>query len=418
MGQSGADSLSHMGVDSDGVAVVDHDHELGQAVIRLGLCCMFQEQPIKFVTTTATAIGRMNRADALAKLSRLCLQNTDALLAALQFCAGNGIGCFRVNSQILPVKTHPTAGYDVEELPDGQEIIRRFKECGKFADQHQLRTCFHPDQFVVLNSPRADVVENSLRELEYQAEVAEWIGADVINIHGGGAYGEKSNALAEFARNIDRLSARARSRLTVENDDKIFTPSDLLPICELTGIPLVYDVHHHRCLSDGLTIEQATEKAMATWNREPLFHLSSPLEGWDGPKPERHHDYIDVQDFPDFWRKKTVTVEVEAKAKELAVRKLLVELATKLDVASVWFVYLLRCRDGSLYTGVSNDVPRRIAKHNAGTASRYTRSRLPVTLVYQEEQPGRSQALKRELAIKDLSRQQKEKLIIIVIPQK
>ena len=71
----------------------------------------------------------------------------------------------------------------------------------------------------------------------------------------------------------------------------------------------------------------------------------------------------------------------------------------------------MRCADDSLYTGVSNDVARRIEKHNAGTASRYTRSRLPVVLVYQEDQPGRSQALKRELAIKSLSRQDKEKLI-------
>lgn len=411
MGQSGADSLSDLGLTGDGAAVVDYDHELGQAVIRLGLCCMFQEQPIKFANTTVTAIGRMNRADALAKLSRLCLQNADALLASLRYCAGNHIGCFRVNSQILPVKTHPTAGYSIEELPEGQEIIRRFKECGKFAQQHQLRTCFHPDQFVVLNSPRADVVEKSLLELEYQSEVAEWIGADVVNIHGGGAYGDKSKALAEFAHNFDRLSVRARSRLTVENDDKIFSPADLLPICESTGIPLVYDVHHHRCLPDELSIEQATEKALATWNREPMFHLSSPLEGWDGPKPERHHDYIDVRDFPDAWRKKSLTVEVEAKAKELAVGKLLADLKKAAKIDTPWFVYLLRCADDSLYTGVSNDVPRRIEKHNSGTASRYTRSRLPVVLVYQEQQPGRSQALKRELAIKDLSRQEKEKLI-------
>lgn len=380
-------------------------------MIRVGLCCMFQEQPIKFANTTVTAIGRMNRADALAKLSRLCHQNADALLTALRYCAGNHIGCFRVNSQILPVKTHPTFGYNIDELPDGQEIIRRFKECGKFAEQHQLRTCFHPDQFVVLNSPRADVVEKSLLELEYQAEVAEWIGADVVNIHGGGAYGDKTKALAEFARNVDRLSVRARSRLTVENDDKIFSPADLLPTCESTGIPLVYDVHHHRCLPDELSIEQATEKALATWNREPMFHLSSPLEGWDGPRPERHHDYIDVRDFPDIWLKKTLTVEVEAKAKELAVGKLLTDLKKAAKAGTPWFVYLLRCADGSLYTGVSNDVGRRIEKHNAGTASRYTRSRLPVVLVYQEEQPGRSQALKRELAIKDLSRQKKEKLI-------
>lgn len=295
-------------------------------MIRLGLCCMFRDQPIKFVTTTATAIGKMKRPDALQKLSRLCLTNGDALLAALTFCADNGIGCFRINSQILPIKTHPTCGYNVGDLPDGDEIVRRFQACGAFAKKHKLRTCFHPDQFVVLNSQRPDVVAKSLQELEYQAEVAEWVGADVINIHGGGAFGDKLKALADFARNLDRLSVQVRSRLTVENDDKIFTPSDLLPICKSNGIPLVYDVHHHRCKPDGLSIEQATKKAIATWNREPMFHISSPLAGWDGPQPERHHDFIDIHDFPACWRGKKITVEIEAKAKELAVIQLAAEL--------------------------------------------------------------------------------------------
>lgn len=291
-------------------------------MIRLGLCCMFREEPIKFFTTTATTIGKMQRPAALAKLSQLCLQNADSLLSALRFCSKHGIGCFRVNSQILPIKTHPTCGYEVEELPEGDEIIRRYQECGKFAKKHKLRTCFHPDQFVVLNSPRPDVVEKSLLELECQAEVAEWIEADVINIHGGGAYGDKTKALTDFARNLDRLSATVRSRLTVENDDKTYTPADLLPICKSTGIPLVYDVHHHRCLADELSVEQASNDALTTWNREPMFHLSSPIEGWDGPKPERHHDFIDVTDFPDCWDSLDLTVEVEAKAKELAVLKL------------------------------------------------------------------------------------------------
>jgi UV DNA damage endonuclease len=299
-------------------------------MIRLGLCCTFRDQPIKFVTTTATAIGKMKRPDALAKLSRLCMANADALLLALQFCADHGIGCFRVNSQILPLKTHPTCGYEVEELPDGDEIVRRFKACGRFVKKNKLRTCFHPDQFVVLNSQKPDIVDSSIRELEYQAEVAEWIGANVVNIHGGGAYGDKQKALADFARNLDRLSSRTRKRLTVENDDKIFTPADLLPICKATGVPLVYDVHHHRCNPDNLSVEQATKKAMATWDREPMFHLSSPLEGWDGPKPERHHDFIDVKDFPDCWRRRTITVEVEAKAKEAAVLKLKEELPLRM----------------------------------------------------------------------------------------
>jgi UV DNA damage endonuclease len=76
-----------------------------------------------------------------------------------------------------------------------------------------------------------------------------------------------------------------------------------------------------------------------------------------------------------------------------------------------WFLYIVRCADGSLYTGITNDVPRRCKQHNAGTASRYTRSRLPVELVYQESQASRSVALKRELAVKAMSREAKESLI-------
>lgn len=76
-----------------------------------------------------------------------------------------------------------------------------------------------------------------------------------------------------------------------------------------------------------------------------------------------------------------------------------------------WFVYLLRCGDDSLYTGITNDLTRRVKQHNAGTASKYTRSRLPVTLVYQEQQASRSLALKREFAIKSLPRKRKNSLV-------
>ena len=76
-----------------------------------------------------------------------------------------------------------------------------------------------------------------------------------------------------------------------------------------------------------------------------------------------------------------------------------------------WFVYLLRCADGSLYTGIAKDVSRRSRQHNAGTASRYTRCRRPVEVVYRETHPSRSLALKREAALKALTRRQKESLI-------
>lgn len=291
-------------------------------MIRLGLCCKFRNQPIRFASTTATAIGRMSRPDALAKLSRLCLANADALRAALRFCADTGIGCFRIGSQVLPLKTHREWGYEIEDLPDAERIVSRFRECGAFVRKHQLRTCFHPDQFVVLNSPRPEVVEASIRELEYQAGVAEWVAADVINIHGGGGYGDRQRALDDLARTLERLSPRLRNLLTVENDDRVFTPADLLPLCRSTGTPFVYDVHHHRCHRDNLSIEQATERALTTWNREPLFHISSPIAGWNGPHPQRHHDFINIKDFPGAWRTLDLTVEVEAKAKELAVLRL------------------------------------------------------------------------------------------------
>jgi UV DNA damage endonuclease len=125
-----------------------------------------------------------------------------------------------------------------------------------------------------------------------------------------------------LARQIEKLPDTVRARLALENDDRIYSPSDLLPVCKDTGIPFVYDVHHHRCLPDGQTIEHVTEMALETWNREPLFHVSSPLGGWKGSNPRPHDDYIKLKDFPACWLDLDVTVEIEAKAKELAVLKL------------------------------------------------------------------------------------------------
>ena len=77
-----------------------------------------------------------------------------------------------------------------------------------------------------------------------------------------------------------------------------------------------------------------------------------------------------------------------------------------------WYVYMLRCRDGSLYTGYTDDPVRRLAVHNSGKGAKYTRSRLPVTLAYSEEHPDKSAAMKREAAIKRLKKPQKEALIL------
>ena len=81
-------------------------------------------------------------------------------------------------------------------------------------------------------------------------------------------------------------------------------------------------------------IDNATDKALKTWDREPLFHISSPLEGWNSPKPFRHHDFIDPKDFPEYWKKlDNLTVEIEAKAKEVAIEKLYQDLGKEIPIS-------------------------------------------------------------------------------------
>jgi len=248
-------------------------------------------------------------------------------MTSLAFCHENGIGGFRINSQILPLKTHPEIGYNIEDLPDAARIVDHFKACGRFSGKHNIRTTFHPDQFITLSSPRPEVIERSIADLRYQAQVAEWVNADVINIHAGGVHGDKPGTLMRLQQTIDRLPASVRQRITLENDDKSYTPEELLPFCAQLGIPMVYDVHHHRCCKDNLSIEEASRLAMETWDREPLFHISSPAHGWQAPNSRSHHDYINVDDFPQIWKSMDVTIEVEAKAKELAVIQLMKALS-------------------------------------------------------------------------------------------
>lgn len=298
--------------------------------MRFGLCCLFKQENIAFRTTTARSLLSMTRREQLLKLSAICLDNARHLLDAVKACHGLGIGAFRIMSPLFPRMTHPDIGYSLSELPDGETIIQSLDATKCFARLHDIRLSFHPDQFVVLSSPHPAVVTNSIRELEYQAHVAKAVGADVINIHAGGVYGDKKLALARFCQVFADLPEAVRSRLALENDDQSYTVQDLLPTCTKLSIPLVYDVHHHRCNQDGLSIEQATLLAGETWQiagREQYCHLSSPRAGWGGGNPRPHADYIDVTDFPTCWLGRAMTVDIEAKAKELAVVQLMAELS-------------------------------------------------------------------------------------------
>ena len=288
--------------------------------LRFGLCCQFLDAPISFRTATHGYVTSLESRVAREYLVEIAAHNADALAAAVERCHELGIGAFRVNSQVLPLATHPITGYTLERLDLTGAIAGAFEWAGALARAYDIRLSLHPDQFVVLNSEREAVVHSAVQELEHQATIAELIGADVICLHGGGTMGGYEAAAERLERGLELLSMRARERLAFENDDRCFTPRSLLPVCRRSGVPLVYDVHHHRCLPDGLSVEEATDLAAETWQeREQYCHLSSPKGGWQGPNARAHADYIDPLDFPEAWLGRSMTVDAEAKAKERAV---------------------------------------------------------------------------------------------------
>lgn len=200
-------------------------------MIEWGLCCIFREEPIRFRRATAASLRPLPRPEQLRKLAALIRSNAENLKKAFECCAELKIGAFRINSELLMLATHAEAGYRLEELPEAGALRSLFDEAKRCADQLGLRRSLHPDQFVVLNSPEPRVRANSRAELEHQFLLSELCGATEINLHAGGVYGDKSAALDRLRREINALLDPVRRKLTLENDDRSYTPSDLLPLC-------------------------------------------------------------------------------------------------------------------------------------------------------------------------------------------
>ena len=147
-----------------------------------------------------------------------------------------------------------------------------------------------------------------------------------INIHIGGAYGDKVSAMKRFCENFHRLPDSVKSRLTVENDDKasMYSVVDLYEgVYKVIGIPIVFDYHHHRFCDGGLSEEDALEVSVSTWPSDivPAVHYSesrSKEQLDESIRPQAHSDY--VLDYIDTYGN-VVDIMVEAKAKELAVMK-------------------------------------------------------------------------------------------------
>ena len=294
--------------------------------MNLGYACInmtLSEQKPK-ITTNRSMVKKTFQQKGLEYAGELGLQNARDLFHILKWNNENGIKLFRLSSDFFPWASE----YKFEELPQYHRIKTLLMGAGYFAKQNGIRITSHPGPFCVLTSPRENVVQNTITDLEIHGKVFDLMGLsktpyNKINIHCNGVYGDKISAMDRFCENFQRLSPSVQSRLTVENDDKesMYSVKDLMYIHKKIGIPIVFDYHHHKFCTGGLNEEESLTLAVSTWPEgiTPIVHYSeskSLHENNTKIKPQAHSDYIDrIPNTYGF----DVDIMVEAKQKELAI---------------------------------------------------------------------------------------------------
>jgi UV DNA damage endonuclease len=281
----------------------------GYACINLGL----HDQGI---TTNRGMIRRTFLEKGIAYASELALQNVQALLQITEWNKANGINVFRVTSDLFPWASE----YKLEDLPHFTEIRSYLEAVGR----HGIRISAHPGPFNKLAGSGATLA-NTIKDLEIHSQVFDLMGLPAthwhkINIHVGGAYGNKEETLKRFAENFKLLSANLRGRLTVENDDKpgLYTVADLVPLHESIGIPIVFDYFHHKLHPGTQTEEEAFHTAFNTWDVKPVFHYSSSRRTYEDPtcKKESHSDWV-YEEINTYGREVDIVLETKMKERSL-----------------------------------------------------------------------------------------------------
>ena len=290
---------------------------------RLGYCCINLSLDRK-VTANRGMIKKTFQQKGVQYCSELAHQNIKDILTILEWNLANGIYVYRMSSDVFPWMSE----YEIQELPNFQEILPDMQAIGKFVLANNIRLSMHPGQFDVLPSPTPSVVTKTIKDLNQHAEIMDLMGLPTdhrfpVNIHVGGTYGDKESAADRFCQNFRLLGKAAQSRLVVENDDKStqYSVQDLFDlITARIGTPITFDFHHHRFNTSGLTEEAALKLAASTWSCTPLTHYSSSRKTFEDSSviARSHADYIYEQINP---YGLTLDIEVEAKAKDLAVLK-------------------------------------------------------------------------------------------------
>ena len=227
--------------------------------MKIGYPCVNETLPCSAARTFRLASYSAERLEATVTANLACLRQI------LEWNVQHGLLFFRMGSDIVPFGSH-----EVNTFPWQTHFAAEFRALGDFIRQHGMRISFHPDQFVVLNSPDPGIVRRSVDELIYQGTMLDLMGLDStakLQIHAGGAYGDKGAALARWVDTFQALvPAAVQARLVVENDDRLYSLRECLSLHDETGVPILFDNFHHECLNHGEPMREALRLAAATWH--------------------------------------------------------------------------------------------------------------------------------------------------------
>lgn len=295
-------------------------------MVNLGYCCINTELDSKGIRVNRGMIKRTFEQRGLDYVSELTILNLVDCLEILKWNKKNNISIYRLSSDMFPWFTN----YKLEDLPKFTQIKSILESIGSFVKENNMRVGFHPGPFNVLASLNENVVLNTIDELNKTAQILDLMCLDrtnyySINIHVGITKPSREEAMIRFCDNFQKLSDSAKSRLTVENDDKenSFSVKMLYDgVHKNIGIPIIIDQHHYNYGTKDLSFEESFKLATSTFECKgikPLTHMSSPrTKEDDKARNTAHADYI-YEKFENFGI--DVDCEIEAKMKEQSVFK-------------------------------------------------------------------------------------------------
>jgi len=291
---------------------------------RYGYCCINITLEREGVRTNRTMRKATYEKRGLGYCSELALANVKDLQKIIEWNNQNGHKVFRITSNLFPW----ASDYELEQLPDFEEIKSVLAECGSLARGAGQRLSFHPGPFNCLASPKESVIQNSIRDLSIHGEVMDLMGMSndhwsKINIHVGASYGDREGALNTWCKNFELLPDNVKSRLTVENDDResLYSTKMLYDgVYKRVGVPIVFDSHHFELGPQDQSYTEAFHTARLTWPshiRQACHHSNSKKKYEDETCKmwSAHSDYYYTA-FDSCGE--SVDVALESKAKELS----------------------------------------------------------------------------------------------------